>query len=71
MTSSTDLGLLFDDESWTSTSVFVKALTKNDDSGRHGILVPREAYPLFPALEGVEGENRSRPISVAWNTSGA
>ena len=71
MTSSTDLGLLFDDESWTSTSVFVKALTKNDDSGRHGILVPREAYPLFPALEGVEGENRSRSISVSWNTSGA
>jgi hypothetical protein len=71
MTSSTDLGLLFDDESWTSTSVFVKALAKNDDSGRHGIMVPREAYPLFPALEGVEGENPSRSISVAWNISSA
>lgn len=31
--------------------VFVKVLTKNDDSGRHGVLVPIEAYDFFPAIE--------------------
>lgn len=27
---------------------FVKVLTRNDDSGRHGVLIPSDAYPLFP-----------------------
>jgi len=32
------LGELFDDMMWTTTSVFIKALATNDDSGRHGVL---------------------------------
>ncbi|ARU31745.1 hypothetical protein CAP31_08660 [Sulfuriferula sp. AH1] len=31
--------------------IFAKILTKNDDSGRHGVLVPIEAYDLFPELQ--------------------
>ena len=30
--------------------VLVKLLTKNDDSGRHGVLIPVAAYDAFPAF---------------------
>jgi hypothetical protein len=30
--------------------VFAKLLTANDDAGRHGVLVPSEAYDFFPLL---------------------
>jgi hypothetical protein len=33
-----------------STEIFAKILTPNDDSGRHGVLIPNEAYPFFPEL---------------------
>ena len=33
-----------------SGRLFVKILTQNDDSGRHGVLVPTEAYDFFPDL---------------------
>ena len=29
---------------------FVKVLSKNDDSGRHGVLIPTEIYDFFPRL---------------------
>ena len=31
--------------------IFAKVLPRNDDSGRHGVLIPIEAYDLFPELE--------------------
>jgi hypothetical protein len=34
-----------------SGEIFAKILTTNDDSGRHGLLIPSEAYDYFPALE--------------------
>ena len=34
--------------------VFAKILSKNDDAGRHGVLVPIEAYPFFPDLKIVD-----------------
>lgn len=34
----------------TSGEVFAKVLTPNDDSGRHGVLVPSDAYSFFPEL---------------------
>ena len=34
-----------------SGQVFAKVLTANDDSGRHGVLIPADAYAFFPALE--------------------
>ncbi|MGF6355229.1 hypothetical protein ABIE27_003143 [Paenibacillus sp. 4624] len=33
---------------------FCKILTKNDDSGRHGVLIPVYAYRLFPEFEGFD-----------------
>ncbi len=34
----------------SSAEIFAKILTQNDDSGRHGVLVPNEAYNFFPEL---------------------
>jgi hypothetical protein len=34
-----------------SGEVFAKVLTPNDDSGRHGVLVPTDAYAFFPDFE--------------------
>jgi hypothetical protein len=48
--------------------VFYKLLTANDDSGRHGILIPLEHYQFFPPLVGGE-RNPSAPVSTLW-TSG-
>jgi hypothetical protein len=34
-----------------SGEVFAKVLTTNDDSGRHGVLIPMDAYSYFPHLD--------------------
>lgn len=31
--------------------LFAKVLTENDDSGRHGVLIPNDVYPFFPHLD--------------------
>ena len=31
--------------------MFLKVLTKNDDSGRHGVVVPAEVSDFFPEIE--------------------
>jgi hypothetical protein len=36
--------------SFASGEVFAKVLTRNDDSGRHGVLIPTDAYSYFPNL---------------------
>lgn len=64
---------LTDDGEWSTDSVLLKVLTANDDSGRHGILVPIESYPLFPPLgaEIAAGEkNPARPIETQWLVGG-
>ena len=33
-----------------SGQLFAKVLTANDDSGRHGVLIPTDVYPFFPSL---------------------
>src|SRR5271169_2154859 len=35
---------------FVSGEVFAKVLTGNDDSGRHGVLIPSDAYSYFPNL---------------------
>jgi hypothetical protein len=35
---------------FVSGEVFAKVLTPNDDSGRHGVLIPSDAYSYFPVL---------------------
>jgi len=58
-----------------SGEIFAKVLTPNDDSGRHGVLIPIEAYDFFPdlvitdktqnatvqftATDGIEGKDQS------------
>jgi hypothetical protein len=34
-----------------SGELFAKILTPNDDSGRHGVLIPAEGYSFFPPLD--------------------
>ena len=41
---------IFDKEGWRSENFFIKHLTKNDDSGRHGVLIPQELYNFFPEI---------------------
>lgn len=38
------------DIQFVSAEVFAKILTSNDDAGRHGVLIPKEAYTFFPEL---------------------
>jgi hypothetical protein len=37
-------------KSFVSGEVFAKVLTRTDDSGRHGVLIPSDAYSYFPNL---------------------
>ena len=50
-------------------SIFYKLLTTNDDSGRHGVLIPTDAYDFFPAIPGFDpdaGQNYLVPITTTW-----
>lgn len=38
-------------QSFERGEVFAKVLTSNDDSGRHGVLIPNDAYAFFPDLD--------------------
>jgi hypothetical protein len=38
------------DKTFLSGEIFAKVLTKNDDSGRHGVCVPADVYSYFPEL---------------------
>lgn len=49
--------------------VFCKALTTNDDSGRHGVLIPVFAYHLFPSFDNFHPEskiNYEASITTYW-----
>ena len=67
------LAALVDDPLFAAEAFLIKALTANDDSGRHGVLIPREAYALFPPL-GAEVEagekNPRKPITTWWRGNG-
>ncbi len=38
-------------KTFSQGEIFAKVLTRNDDSGRHGVLIPSDAYSFFPNLE--------------------
>jgi hypothetical protein len=38
--------------------VFCKALAPNDDSGRHGVLIPAYAYRIFPTFEDFQPDTK-------------
>lgn len=49
--------------------VFCKVLTKNDDSGRHGVLIPVSAYsmfPNFPDFDPLAKVNYATSITTIW-----
>jgi hypothetical protein len=57
---------------FASGEVFAKVLTANDDSGRHGVLIPTDAYSYFPDLaipDPTQNETMYFPATAA--TSGA
>jgi len=61
-----------------SGEILAKILTRNDDSGRHGVLIPTEHYDFFPDLEIIDiNENATtffnafdcitcKPVDLAW-----
>ncbi len=56
---------------WDSAEIFAKVLTRNDDSGRHGVLIPEEAYSFFPSLPISDpGQNATQVFSLT-DTRGA
>lgn len=64
-----DLSRLVEDINKYST-FFCKVLTKNDDSGRHGVLIPVQAYsmfPNFPTFDPVAKQNYDQSITTIWD----
>jgi hypothetical protein len=65
-------------KNFKSGEVLAKILTKNDDSGRHGVLIPSEQYEFFPHLPIPNvNENatvlfdaydciKQQPVTLAW-----
>jgi len=50
-------------------TIFCKILTPNDDSGRHGVLIPISAYDIFPHMAGFDpskNENYTEKITTLW-----
>lgn len=50
--------------------VFCKVLAPNDDSGRHGVLIPVYAYRMFPTFSDFEPDakiNYEAPIITYWH----
>jgi hypothetical protein len=48
-----------------SGEVFAKVLTPNDDSGRHGVLVPSDAYSFFPDFQITDpSQNQTQEFSA-------
>lgn len=48
-------------------AVFAKVLTKNDDSGRHGVLIPKEAHIMFPEFPDFrEGEAVNHTLKLHY-----
>jgi MvaI/BcnI restriction endonuclease family len=46
-------------------AVLVKVLTSNDDSGRHGVVIPAEAHDFFPEIEIAD---RTRNATAAFDS---
>ena len=53
---------------FVSGEVFAKVLTQNDDSGRHGVLIPTDAYSYFPEFPIPDPKQNSTLEFPAFNT---
>ncbi len=52
-------------------TIFCKILTPNDDSGRHGVLIPVTAYSIFPQIANFDStrqENYTERIITLWKS---
>lgn len=50
-------------------AILGKVITKNDDSGRHGVLIPNSAYGLFPVIPEFKPKaklNYTVPVVTLW-----
>ena len=53
-------------------AIFYKSLSRNDDSGRHGVLIPAHAYSFFPEFRDLDpAVNALMPIRTAWEAGGS
>lgn len=51
-------------------AIFLKVLSNNDDAGRHGVLVPVSAYPMFPSFSGFNPTfaiNYTESLTYLWD----
>jgi hypothetical protein len=55
-------------KSFASGEVFAKVLTRNDDSGRHGVLIPSDAYSYFPNLPIPDPTQNATQEFLAFDT---
>ena len=55
-------------KTFDSGEVFAKVLTRNDDSGRHGVLIPTDAYSYFPELPIPDSTQNATQTFIAFNT---
>jgi hypothetical protein len=58
-------------KAFLSGEVFAKVLTPNDDSGRHGVLIPTDAYSYFPNLPIPDPTQNATEIFPAFDTISA
>lgn len=52
--------------------LFLKVLSRSDDSGRNGVQMPQAAWSIFPRLRGDKEPttNGSHPITTVWGRTG-
>jgi hypothetical protein len=56
---------------FVSGDIFAKVLTSNDDSGRHGVLIPADAYSYFPRFNIPDpGQNATEEFPAVDALSG-
>jgi hypothetical protein len=54
-------------------ALLAKFVTQNEDSGRHGVVIPVGAYSIFPPIPGFrvgEAVNYTVPIRTMWSEGG-
>jgi hypothetical protein len=58
-------------KAFASGQIFAKVLTPNDDSGRHGVLIPTDAYSYFPSLPIPAPSKNATQTFLAYNSISA
>ena len=55
-------------KTFSSGDIFAKVLTQNDDSGRHGVLIPTDGYSYFPVIPILDSTQNATQEFIAFNT---